>query len=189
MIGFRLVGAMLLSFSLLTGCGADAPPPLLEEGNVDLVSAYKLGPSDRILVNIYRHEDLSGELPIDGEGFVSLQLVGEIKAGNKTIRELEDDIAAAYVNEGYLKNPTVAVQVLNFRPFFIEGEVNQPGSHPYTNGLTVQTAASLAGGFTYRANQSSFTLQRGGSKSEEYSVGPTTRVLPGDYITVHQRWF
>lgn len=189
MIRFRLVGAMLLSFGLLAGCGGPDAPPLLADETVNLDTAYKLGPSDRLIVNIYRHEDLSGEVPIDGEGYVSLQLVGEIKAGNKTIRELEDDIATAYVEQGYLKSPTVAVQVLNFRPFFIEGEVNQPGSHPYTNGLTVQTAASLAGGFTYRANQSSFTLQRGGTKTEEYTVGPTTRVLPGDYITVHQRWF
>ncbi|MEL6962274.1 MAG: SLBB domain-containing protein, partial [Pseudomonadota bacterium] len=90
---------------------------------------------------------------------------------------------------GYLVNPQVSLEVLNYRPFYILGEVNQPGSYPYVNGMTVINAIALAGGYTYRASQGSITVQRGGSNSDKVGVGPTSQILPGDIITVPERFF
>jgi polysaccharide export outer membrane protein len=199
MSGFRLLATLLLSFGLLSACGSDDPPPLppvpgAEAGTgpetaPDITAGYRLGPGDQVRVTVFRHEDLSGEFQLDGEGFFALPLVGEIKAGGKVVRDLENDIETAFKDGGYLVNPQVGLEVLNYRPFYILGEVNQPGSYPYVNGMTVINAVALAGGYTYRASQGSISVQRGGSNGKKVSVGPTTHVLPGDIINVPERFF
>ena len=199
MIGFRLIAALLLSLGLLAGCGSSEPPPLPQAGGAnapltpeqqaDVVAGYQLGPGDQVRVTVFRHEDLSGEFQLDGEGFFALPLVGEIKGGGKVVRDLESDIEDSFRDGGYLVNPQVSLEVLNYRPFYILGEVNQPGSYPYVNGMTVINAIALAGGYTYRASQGSISVQRGGSNGKKVAVGPTSQVLPGDIITVPERFF
>ncbi len=200
MIRFRLLGMLLLSFGGLAACGSSsAPPPPSATVNqqvvpgqvteADTVAGYRLGPGDQVRVTVFRHEDLSGEFELDGEGYFALPLVGEIKGGGKVARELENDIEAAFKDGGYLVNPQVGLEVLNYRPFYILGEVNQPGSYPYVNGMTVINAVALAGGYTYRASQGSISVQRGGSSGKKLTAGPTTQVLPGDIISVPERFF
>ncbi|MGI9420025.1 MAG: polysaccharide biosynthesis/export family protein [Geminicoccaceae bacterium] len=199
MIGFRLIATLLLSLGLLAGCGSSEPPPLPQAGGADapltpeqqadVVAGYQLGPGDQVRVTVFRHEDLSGEFQLDGEGFFALPLVGEIKGGGKVVRDLESDIENSFRDGGYLVNPQVSLEVLNYRPFYILGEVNQPGSYPYVNGMTVINAIALAGGYTYRASQGSISVQRGGSNGKKVAVGPTSQVLPGDIITVPERFF
>jgi protein involved in polysaccharide export with SLBB domain len=198
MIRLRLLVTLLLSLGVLAACGSDAPPPDLAaaqqitpnpETAADVVAGYRLGPGDQIKVTVFRHEDLSGEFELDGEGFFALPLVGEIKAGGKVARELEGDIETAFKDGGYLVSPQVGLEVLNYRPFYILGEVNQPGSYPYVNGMTIINAVALAGGYTYRASQGGISVQRGGSSGKKLSAGPTTQVLPGDIISVPERFF
>ncbi len=196
MIGFRLVGTFLLTLGLLAGCGGDPAPlpqvqaPLPTAGQETAsVAGYQLGPGDQVRVTVFRHEDLSGEFQLDGEGDFSLPLVGEIKGGGKVARTLEDDIEDAFRDGGYLVNPQVSLEVLNYRPFYIIGEVNQPGSYPYVSGMSVINAIALAGGYTYRASQDSISVQRGGSNGKKVAVGPTSQVLPGDIINVPERFF
>jgi protein involved in polysaccharide export with SLBB domain len=83
----------------------------------------------------------------------------------------------------------VSVEVLNYRPFYILGEVKQPGSYQFVNGMTVLNAVALAGGFSYRAKQNDFLLQRGGSNMAGKPVGGETPILPGDIVTVQERFF
>jgi polysaccharide export outer membrane protein len=198
MIRLRLLGTLLLSLGVLAACGSDAPPPDIAaaqqitpnpEAAADVVAGYRLGPGDRIKVTVFRHEDLSGEFELDGQGDFSLPLVGEITAGGKVVRELESDIETAFKDGGYLVSPQVGLEVLNYRPFYILGEVNQPGSYPYVNGMTIINAVALAGGYTYRASQGGISVQRGGSNGSKVSAGPTTQVLPGDIISVPERFF
>jgi polysaccharide export outer membrane protein len=198
MIRLRLLGTLLLSLGVLAACGSDAPPPDIAaaqqippkpDAAADVVAGYRLGPGDRIKVTVFRHEDLSGEFELDGQGDFSLPLVGEITAGGKVVRELESDIETAFKDGGYLVSPQVGLEVLNYRPFYILGEVNQPGSYPYVNGMTIINAVALAGGYTYRASQGGISVQRGGSNGSKVSAGPTTQVLPGDIISVPERFF
>ena len=192
---FRLIGTLLLTLGLLAGCGGSEPPPLPQAQlptpgqQEDAVAGYRLGPGDQVRVTVFRHEDLSGEFQLDGEGYFALPLVGEVQGGGKVVRELESNIEDAFRDGGYLVNPQVSLEVLNYRPFYILGEVNQPGSYPYVNGMTVINAVALAGGYTYRASQDSISVQRGGSNGNKVSVGPTSQVLPGDIITVPERFF
>jgi polysaccharide export outer membrane protein len=90
---------------------------------------------------------------------------------------------------GYMKDPHVSLQVSTYRPFFIVGEVMKPGSYTYVNGMTVINAVALAGGYTYRADKDDIKLKHGGPQGQEQRVDETTTVLPGDVVTVPERFF
>lgn len=153
------------------------------------VAGYRLGPGDEIRVTVFRHEDLSGEFELDGEGTFAMPLVGGIDANSLTARQLEDRIESQLEEQGYLVNPQASVEVLNYRPFYIIGEVRNPGSYPYVSGMTVINAVALAGGYTYRAAEGSVTITRGGSNGTELATRPESAVLPGDIIRVPERFF
>lgn len=150
---------------------------------------YALGSGDKLRVNVFGHEDLSGEFSVGSTGNISLPLIGTVKAGGRTIPQLEKAIHDKLYPD-YLKNPRVSVEVLNFRPFYIIGEVKKPGSYPFVSGMTVVNAVALAGGFTYRAKENDLLIKRAndpnGGKQKAHQE---TLVMPGDVIVVPERWF
>jgi polysaccharide export outer membrane protein len=106
-----------------------------------------------------------------------------------TIPQFQKEVETALKN-GYLKEPRVSVEVLNYRPFYILGEVTKPGEYPYTNGLTVQNAVATANGFTYRANTKKVFIKRADATEErEYPLTSNTQVAPGDTIRIAERFF
>lgn len=150
---------------------------------------YTLGSGDEVRVNVFEEEDLSGKFEVNGEGLLSLPLIGSVTASGKSLRQLERDIEAKLL-DGFLKQPRVSVEVLNYRPFYILGEVNEPGSYPYVNGMTVLNAVALGGGYTYRANKKKITIIRAKDKDRvPQTVPPETVVLPGDVVRVEERFF
>ena len=149
---------------------------------------YRLGPNDKVKITVFRHEDLSGEFTIDGNGYLSMPLIGEVKAAGLTARELEEELERRYA-DGYLVDPKVSVEILSYRPFTILGEVNEPGQYPYEPGMTVLNAVAKAGGFTFRAKQNGILLQRGGASARPVVVPANTPIQPGDIITVPERFF
>ena len=180
----------------LAACAGGSPPPAPVPtppvgggSTAELVtSSYRLASGDRVRVTVFRHEDLSGEFALDGAGNFAMPLVGEIQAYGLTTREVELRIQEK-LSDGYLVDPQVSVEVLNYRPFYILGEVRAPGAYPYVNGMTVLNAVALAGGFSYRAKQDDFLLQRGGSNSGSTEVHGDSALLPGDIVTVQERFF
>jgi protein involved in polysaccharide export with SLBB domain len=197
------LGSFILIAGLLAACSSpDRPvaPPAVSatptnavappaDGSAASVAGYRLGPGDQVRLTVFRHEDLSGEFEMDGEGFFSMPLVGEVQGGGLTARELENEIELRLKSGGYLVNPQVSIEVLNYRPFYIIGEVSNPGSYQYVNGMTVINAVALAGGFTYRAAQGSVEISRGGSNGPKLEAQADTPVLPGDIIEVPERFF
>lgn len=150
---------------------------------------YRLGPGDRIKVTVFGHEDLSGEFQVSGTGEISMPLIDEVNAQDLTVGELEDRIVDA-LQPDYLIKPRVSVGILNYRPFYIIGEVTTPGSYPYVNGMTVLNAVAVAGGFNYRARKGRISIRRGdGETSQEFEAGMDTQVEPGDVISVPERFF
>jgi polysaccharide export outer membrane protein len=112
-----------------------------------------------------------------------------VQAGGKTTHELEQAISGR-LREGYLVDPKVSVQVIVFRPFYILGEVNQPGEYPSAAGLTVLNAIAIAGGFSYRANRHKVYIRRSNeAKERAYRLTAETRVMPGDTIRIPERFF
>ena len=152
-------------------------------------SQYRLGSGDKIQVTVFGHKDLSGQFEVDGSGTIRLPLIGEVKVGRKTVQELETSIIGK-LKPDYLINPRVSVQVLNYRPFYIIGEVKKPGSYPYVSGMTVINAIALAGGFTYRARENQILVLRANDlKRRKTAADQNTPILPGDIIEVPERFF
>lgn len=175
----------LMFFVSVWACLGIAMPQAPAQDTLD----YQLGSGDRIRVTVFGHEDLSGEFDVDGSGNVSLPLIRNVAAQGLTVSQLEQAIIDR-LQPDYLKDPSVSVEVLNYRPFYIYGEVNQPGSYPYVNGMTVLNAIAMAGGFTYRAKKSRVEIVRANDASRNpQEGGPDTRVLPGDVIEVPERFF
>ncbi len=150
---------------------------------------YHLGSGDKLRIIVFGEESLTGEYFVSGAGTVAFPLVGEIPARGKTLPELQDAIQAK-LSEGYLRAPRVSAEVLNYRPFYILGEVNKPGEYPYTAGLTVLNAVATAQGFTYRADTRHIYIKRAETSAEEaYDLTTTTPVEPGDTIRIRERMF
>lgn len=152
-------------------------------------SQYTLDTGDQLQVTVFGHEDLSGEFQVDGAGRIGMPLVGDIMVLNLTVQQAEQAIADK-LSPDFLRNPRVSVQVTNYRPFYILGEVREPGSYPYVSGMTVVQAVALAGGFTYRARQNQVRVLRGGDPSRtREAASQDTIILPGDIIEVPERFF
>lgn len=178
---------------VLAGCAA-APgmtPAAVVEGSevVRIVPEYRLGPADKVRVNVFGEEALTGEFLVGNSGKISLPLIGEVQAQGLTIGELQEAIAVA-LREGYITNPRVNAEVLNYRPFYILGEVNTPGEYPYTANLTVLNAVATAGGFTYRADTRRVYIKRADAAGEQqFPLTTGTQVAPGDTIRIGERFF
>lgn len=175
-----LIGVPLVFGASASGAATAAPAD---------ISGYTLGSGDKVRVTVFGHEDLSGEFEVDGTGNLSLPLIRNVKAEGKTVGQLEQEIIEK-LSPDYLINPSVSVEVLNYRPFYIYGEVTKPGSYPFVNGMTVVNAVAMAGGFTYRARTSSVRIVRAGDPDRKPAeADKDTRVLPGDVIEVPERYF
>lgn len=149
---------------------------------------YRLGSGDKLRVIVFGEDDLSGEFDVTGSGMVSLPLIGQVRAQGLTVDEFETAIRKKLL-DGYLKNPRVSVEVLNYRPFYIIGEVNEPGQYPYTSGMSVLNAVAVAGGYTYRANEDRVYITRGDGDEQAYAAEQSIKVLPGDVVRVPERFF
>jgi len=164
-------------------------PVMGNENSGEHVTEYRLSAGDSVLITVFGHEDLSGEFDINGANVISMPLIPEIEAAGLTVNELEAAIVDA-LKPDYLKNPNVSVEVTNFRPFYILGEVASPGSYPYSNKMTIVNAVALAGGFTYRAKKNKAVIKRTeGTETTEFEVNMNTAIEPGDVIEIRERFF
>lgn len=154
-----------------------------------LPSHYALGAGDRIRITVFGHEDLSGEFTIGESGAVSVPLAGALQLDGIALVDAERLVMEA-LKPDYLLNPRVSIEVLDYRPFYIIGEVNNPGAYPYVYGMTVTEAVALGGGFTYRARKNRVAVIRASDPARaEISIEVTDAVLPGDVVRVLERVF
>jgi polysaccharide export outer membrane protein len=182
--------------AVLAGCGSslqtittNATMPAPAQAAIPVDDLYRLGPGDKLRIIVFGENELSGEFFVDDSGAIDLPLIGDIPATGVTVGEFEDRVVARF-KEGYLRDPKVSIEVLNYRPFFIIGEVRNGGEYPYKSGLTIQDAVAMAGGFSYRANQKTVYIRRAGENNEQ-SFDSTQRVpiYPGDNVRIPERFF
>jgi polysaccharide export outer membrane protein len=165
-----------------TTYGAPAP-------STSSIDAYRLGAGDKLSVNVFGENELSGEFLVGDDGRVELPLIGGVPAKGQTVTEFQNAVVARY-SSGYLKDPKVSVSVLNYRPFFIQGEVGKGGEYPYKAGLTVQDAVAIAGGYSYRANTDKAFIRRAGADREiEVNLVQRVPINPGDIVRIPERFF
>jgi polysaccharide export outer membrane protein len=151
---------------------------------------YRLGPGDELTIRIYGQPDLSGPYSIDDSGYIDMPLLGLIAAAKQSNASLASTIANALKAQKLILHPSVAVEISRYRPFYILGEVNTPGPYPFRPGMTDLTAISIAGGFTYRAEQGYVGVTRViGSTAAQYRAPLFALAQPGDVITVFERYY
>jgi polysaccharide export outer membrane protein len=155
----------------------------------EAAGSYRIANGDRLRITVYGHADLSGEFEVDGTGKLALPLIHSVAATGLTAQELSAAITAR-LRPDYLRDPQVSVEVMSYRPVYVLGEVQTPGSYPYANGMTVINAVAMAGGFTYRARKNAIHILRGiDAEQRKIDAAADTPVLPGDVIEVPERFF
>jgi len=164
---------------------------LLLLGLVSLAYAdnYRVASEDVLSITVFDEPDLSiEEARVASNGIVAMPLIGEVRVAGLTTEQI-----AARVEEmladGYLKKPRVSVSIFEYRQFYVHGAVEKPGGYSFQDGLTVQRAIVLAGGFTERASESKITLAREGSPEQAFPVTLNHLVRPGDVISVGESFF
>jgi protein involved in polysaccharide export with SLBB domain len=169
--------ALLILFLFCFGSGAEEQ------------SSYRLGPGDKVRIKVFGEQEMDLDTTLSDAGTVIYPFMGEIKVSGLTISQVAALVTGG-LKDRYLIDPKVSVSVLEYREFFIDGEVTKPGGYPYQPGLTVQKAVSLAGGFSERASRSRITIVREKDPSHIPSkVSLDTAVMPGDIVTVEESFF
>lgn len=164
--------------------------------NNNVLTGYTLGAGDLITISVYDEEDLSLEVRIGLSGQISYPLLGDIAVSGLSPKQLEDKLVAG-LKGPYLIDPSVTVSILEYRPFYVIGEVKKPGGYPFHPGLTVDKAISISGGFTERASKSNIFVvhdsgnleQKRSDNDEKEAVKLFDVIQPGDVITIEQSFF
>jgi polysaccharide export outer membrane protein len=180
-----------LLISALFGCGltgcTDRAPLVVPAPNVQ--GPYRLDTGDKVRVTVYDQTALTNVYEVDQAGFVSLPLVGRIEARGSTTDQVAARISAK-LGATYLRNPNVTAEVSTYRPIFVLGEVGNPGQYTYVPGMTAETAAAVAGGFTDRANRKVVRISRTlDGKLIEGRITVTEPIRPGDTVYVYEALF
>jgi|SRR5580704_9911118 polysaccharide export outer membrane protein len=150
---------------------------------------YRLDAGDKLRVVVYGQEGLTNTYAIDASGSITMPLIGQVPARGRSPASLAAQIAARLRN-GYIREPSVAVEIESYRPFFILGEVQAPGQYPYVPNMTVESAVAIAGGFSPRAKRDMVTLTHTDANgAARYAVPLGTSLGPGDTVYVGERWF
>ena len=151
--------------------------------------AYTLDSGDKLRIVVFGQDGISNSYTVDASGNVNMPLIGAVPARGTSTQQLSRTITAK-LKQGFVREPSVTVEVEAYRPFFILGEVTNPGQYPYVANMTAETAIAIAGGFAPRASKRSVELTRtipGQQMKGEVPLG--YQLLPGDTIVVKERWF
>jgi polysaccharide export outer membrane protein len=168
-----------------------APAPAVYAAPVPVAydAAYRLDAGDRLRIVVYGQEGLTNSYAIDAGGSITMPLIGAVRARGLTPAGLAGEITG-HLRNGYIREPSVAVEIEAYRPFFILGEVAAPGQYPYVPNMSVESAVAIAGGFSPRAKRDRVTLTHtDGSGSVRAVVPLGTPISPGDTLLVGERWF
>jgi len=150
---------------------------------------YTLDSGDKLRIVVFGQDTLSNNYTVDAQGAVSLPLVGAVEARGLTTSQLGNAIAGR-LRSGYVRDPSVAVEIETYRPFFVLGEVTFPGQYPYVPNMTVENAIAIAGGFTPRASKDKVTITRKVQGApHRYALPLRYPLRPGDTVEVAERWF
>src|SRR6266851_6249785 len=176
---------VLAAFALMLGSCAGRMPDRIDPA---FEAPYTLDAGDRLRVVVFGQDGLTNSYAVDSAGKITMPLIGAVEARGKTTSELSGAIVTR-LKGGYIREPHVAVEVEAYRPFFILGEVTTAGQYAYVNGLTVESAVAVAGGFSPRALKSGASVARIIEGRTIHAFVPLSYPLrPGDTITVEERW-
>ncbi|WP_373090787.1 polysaccharide biosynthesis/export family protein [Zhongshania sp.] len=185
----RLLFYFLISLSL-TLSAAVLALEANHNSSKSLDSIYKLGAGDLLSVQVFGEPDLSfSEIRLTDAGTFSYPFLGEVRAKGLTSADVERSIKSSLLGD-YLIDPKVTVRILEYRSFFVNGEVKKPGGYPFKPGLTLRKAIAIAGGFTERASRSKFYIIRDNDEIRKpIRSSLDSNIYPGDIVTVDESFF
>jgi polysaccharide export outer membrane protein len=180
----RIMWVALTTLLSVAGCspGSDLP----ELTSKPDVSAYHLGPGDRLEIKVLGADELNGQYSVQDDGTIRMLLVGDVPAAGLTPDQVQARIEEKLRAGRFITQPRASVAVLTYRPFYILGEVSSPGGYPYVSGMKVLSAVAAAHGYTYRANQDYVIITRNG---EDRRADIVSSIQPDDIIRVPERYF
>lgn len=187
----RGIALAMLAASCVGACSETVSPPTspsFATGTQGLERVYRLGVGDKLKITVFGEENLSGPAEVNAMGQVALPLAGEVPAKGLPINQFRDAVVRR-LSDGYLKNPKVTVEITNYRGIYVHGEVKSGGEFAFKPGLTIRDAVAVAGGFTYRADQSHVVVTREGEQPARIPLPSHVPVLPGDNLQVPERFF
>ena len=150
---------------------------------------YRLNTGDKLRIQVYGEDDLNLETTVSDTGEISYPFLGPLKVAGLTPQELAQLITGKLKGD-YLVNPKVSVDIVEYRLFYVNGEVSNPGGFPFQPGITVRKAISLAGGFKERADKDKiFVIRDDNPKAKPAPVQLDDKISPGDIITVEESFF
>jgi polysaccharide biosynthesis/export protein len=181
----RIAWVALMALLPLVGCSSQGSDLPVLSSKPD-VSAYHLGPGDRVEIKVLGADELNGQYSVQDDGTIRMLMVGEVMAASFTPEQVQARIEDKLKAGRYITQPHASVAVLTYRPFYILGEVSSPGGYPYVSGMKVLSAVAAARGYTYRANQDYVIITRNG---EDRKADILSSILPDDIIRVPERYF
>lgn len=174
----------LLAVMLLCLAACTSAPPIEAAPTHD----YHLGAGDKVQIEVYNDREMSGQFEVDASGQVSIPLIGGVELGGLTLREAEQAIADRLKSEKIVNDPNVSVNISQYRPIYVTGEVQRSGQFPFASGMTVLTGVALANGYTPRADPARIEITRA-PDSNPKAATESTPLEPGDVVKILQRWF
>lgn len=185
----KVLALTCLMLAAVTAAGCSSYRPAPSAIHSALGQPYRLGAGDKVRVTVFEQESLTNTYSVDQSGYVAFPLVGAVAARGYTAKQIEKQIADK-LRQGYLRDPDVSVEVEQYRPIFVMGEVGSAGQYSYVPGLTVQKAIAIAGGFSARANQGTVDITRDiNGKVMTGRVVTSDPLMPGDTVYVRERLF
>lgn len=184
------MAALMATLIVLSSCGTAFNSADATTGAVNGRAAYFLSPGDKLNIKVFDEADLTGEYQVDETGTIAFPLTGNIKASGLTLEEFRLGLIRR-LKDGYVRNPRITIDILNYRPINIIGEVNKAGQYDYRPGISSRDVVAIAGGYTYRANQSKIHVIRD-SIQEPIVVSVNEKdfdILPGDTVRIPERLF
>lgn len=180
---------LLLPLAALGACAdpASGLAPLPDEPR----AGYRLGAEDQVRVQTFNDPRLTGEFRITDAGMLALPLVGSVPAAGRTTTEVERAVERVMVQRNLFRDPSVSIQVIEYRPVFVLGQVERGGRFPFQPGMTALSAVAVAGGFNYRALRDVVSITRVGEdgRAQEFRATRQSLIQPGDVVTVFERRF
>lgn len=185
----RLILLIILPIIATTMAGCASYRPVGDSFYEELKKPYTADAGDKLRITVFGQTDLTNTYAVAKSGYIAFPLVGAVQARGRTTNEIEHDIAKKLSN-GFLRNPDVSVEVDQYRPFFIMGEVGNGGQYRYVPGMTIQNAVAIAGGFSARAQQSDADITRQVNGNVITGRVPISDpLLPGDTVYIRERLF
>lgn len=183
----RLTGLWLIGLAAVLGAalsGCTSAPPIQSAAPHE----YLLGAGDKVQLEVYNDKDMSGQFEVDAGGQISIPLIGGVHVAGLTLRQAERSITDKLKSGQFVNDPNVSLNISQYRPIYVTGEVQKAGQFPFASGMTVLTGVALANGYTPRADPNRVEIIRAPDPNPQAAT-EATPLEPGDVVKILQRWF